>query len=136
MNKNFKPIARVRVRIANRDSKVSLNLKRPLRAYLDTGASVSVLPPSALEALQRTGPLQKEDVQIQTMNGLKPATIIKNATLCVNSICFRGEVAIMDVTDGDLMLGSDFLSSAQCVIDFKKKRVKCKKGEFKFHMEH
>ena len=131
-----KPFATARLTIRNNQTGYGWRSPKPMKVFVDSGASITLLPPSALPVLkQKTGGFDMMPARIQTANGMKEAFALKDVSLCLEKSCFRGNVLITDGINGDVLVGSDFLTKAGCSVDFKKKVMKCKGGQLKFRME-
>jgi hypothetical protein len=107
-----------------------------MKVFVDSGSTITILPPSALSVLREsTGHFVTAPARIQTANGIKEAMALKDVSLCLEASCFRGDVVVTDGINGDVLIGSDFLTKAHCTVDFKKKTMKCKGGMLRFRME-
>ena len=131
-----KPFATARLTIRNNQTGYGWRSPKPMKVFVDSGASITILPPSALAVLkQKTGGFDMIPARIQTANGMKEALALRDVSLCLEKSCFRGNVLITDGINGDVLVGSDFLTKAGCSVDFKRKRMRCKGGMLRFRME-
>lgn len=136
MSAKHKPFATARLTVRNNQTGFGWRSPKPMKVFVDSGASITILPPSALPILkQKTGSFDIIPARIQTANGVKDAMALKDVSLCLDESCFRGNVLITDGINGDVLIGSDFLTKAGCIVDFKKKTMKCKGGTLRFRME-
>lgn len=131
----FKPFATAKLTVKNNRSGQGWKSPKDMRIFVDSGASISILPPEAIPTLKSMGAFESMPARVQTANGIKEATALKDATLCLDAVCFRGNVLISDGINGDVLIGSDFLSKAGCKLDFKKKTMNCGGRKIKFKME-
>jgi predicted aspartyl protease len=132
----FKPFATAKLTVKNNRTGFGWKSPRDMRIFVDSGASITILPPEAVPILkQKAGAFESMTARVQTMNGVKDATAIKDATLCLDAACFRGNVLISDGINGDVLIGSDFLTKAGCKLDFKKKTMVCGGKKIRFQME-
>jgi hypothetical protein len=130
-----KPFAVARMSLRNnRTGKTSRSIGK-VKAFLDSGSSISLFPTRALAALQETGDFGEAKAIVQTANGVKEAVALKDVSLCLNEVCFRGDVAILDDIPGDVLIGTDFLKAKKCKIDFKKNTLICEGKKLPFHLE-
>lgn len=135
-NGKHKPFATARVAVRNNQTGRAWQSPKPMKVFVDSGASITILPPSALPVLkQKTGGFDMIPARVQTANGMKDAFALKDVSLCLDGSCFRGNVLVTDGINGDVLIGSDFLTKAGCTVDFKKKSMKCKGGRLRFKME-
>lgn len=131
-----KPFAIARLTIRNNQTGHEWRSPKPMRVFVDSGSTITILPPSALPVLRRyTGEFSAVPGRIQTANGVKDAMALKDVSVCLEASCFRGDVVITDGINGDVLVGSDFLSKARCAVDFRKKTMKCRGGRIRFRME-
>lgn len=132
----FKPFATAVLTVKNNRTGFGWRSPRDMKVFVDSGASITILPPEAVPVLkEKTGHFDSMPARVQTANGVKDATAIKDATLCLDAVCFRGNVLISDGINGDVLIGSDFLSKAGCKLDFKKGTMKCGGKRIRFKME-
>lgn len=135
-NGKHKPFATARLTVKNNRTGYGWRSPKSMKVFVDSGASITILPPSALPVLKlKTGAFDMIPARIQTANGVKDAMALKDVSLCLDESCFRGNVLITDGINGDVLIGSDFLTKAGCTVDFKKKTMKCKGGTLRFRME-
>ena len=131
-----KPFAFGRLTVKNNQTGFGWTSPKPMKIFVDSGASITILPPSALPVLkQKTGNFDMVPARVQTANGIKEAIALKDVSLCLEGSCFRGNVLVSDGINGDVLVGSDFLTKAGCKVDFKKKTMKCRGGQLRFRME-
>lgn len=132
----FKPFATAHLTVKNHRTGEGWRSPKNMKVFVDSGASITILPPEAVPILkQNVGAFDSMPARVQTANGIKDATAIKDATLCLDAVCFRGNVLISDGINGDVLIGSDFLTKAGCKLDFKKKTMTCGGKRIKFKME-
>jgi hypothetical protein len=131
-----KPFAAAHLTVRNNQTGKNWKSPKRMRVFVDSGASITILPPSALPVIRdQIGNFDMVPARIQTANGVKEAVAMRDVSLCLDESCFRGNVLITDGIDGDVLIGSDFLTKAGCTVDFKKKTMKCKGGTLRFRME-
>lgn len=122
----LKPFAEGRVRITNRKNGKTFESKKPMRAFIDSGASSSLLPMGSLKELDALiGPFDAKPARVVTGNGLKDVLMLRDVKICVDHCCYHGDVLVTDETPGDLMLGMDFLSQSKAKIDFGSSQLVC-----------
>jgi hypothetical protein len=132
----FKPFATARLTVKNNRTGFGWRSPRDMKVFVDSGASITILPPEALPMLKKkTGNFDSTPARVNTMNGVKDATALRDATLCLDTACFRGSVLISDGINGDVLIGSDFLTKAKCKLDFKKGTMNCGGKRIRFKME-
>jgi len=132
----YKPFATAKIAIRNNETDRAWQTPKPMKVFVDSGSTITILPPSALPVLEKkTGPFSKVAVRMQTANGVKEAIALKDVSFCLEKSCFRGNVLISDGIQGDVLIGSDFLTKAGCEVDFKRKTMKCKGSQIRFRME-
>lgn len=127
--------ATAKVTIINLSTGETLRSKGKGKVFVDSGATISILPESALGLLETTGPLQKSKAHFETANGVKEATAVHNVSICVEKICYKGDVLVTNDIPGDLLIGTDFLSAKKCKIDFEAKTMKCGSKDISFNLE-
>ncbi|MGH9389657.1 MAG: retroviral-like aspartic protease family protein [Vicinamibacteria bacterium] len=132
---SFKPFARERIAVVNHRARKVVVSKEKVPIFVDSGASISILPERLRPFFETAGPFKEEKAVVQTANGLKEVVSLKDVTLCVENVCSRGNVLVSDSAPGTLLIGSDFLSRAKCKVDFEKKVMKCGGRKIKFVME-
>lgn len=131
-----KPFAIARVFVRNPRTGFSWKSPKTVKAFIDSGASMSIITPNTLSVLkEKTGAFDSVPVKAQTVNGEKEATALRNVSFCLNKVCVKGNVLVTDGISGDILIGSDFLSRARCKLDFDKHSMKCKGRSIKFKME-
>lgn len=131
-----KPFATARLTVRNNQTGYGWRSPKPMKVFVDSGASITILPPSALPVLKsKTGSFDIMPASIQTANGTKEAVALKDVSLCLDASCFRGNVLVTDGINGDVLVGSDFLTKAGCSVDFRRKTMRCKGGTLRFRME-
>lgn len=132
MTRRFRPFAKVELVVT---PKGGSEWRAPgVKAFLDSGSSISILSKeTADKVMKKTGALQTSPAKIQTANGEKEATALKNAKLCLNGVCYQGHVLISDGIFGDILVGSDFLS--KCRMDFPSRTLHCSGKKIAFEME-
>ena len=132
----FKPFASSRVTIKNHRTGKSWQSPKPMKVFVDSGSTITILPPAALPLIQqKTGQYDIIHARINTANGVKDAVALEDVSFCLKDSCFRGNVLITDGIAGDVLLGTDFLAKAGCSMDFKRKKMKCKGGNIPFKLE-
>jgi len=131
-----KPFATAHLTVRNNQTGQGWRSPKRMKVFVDSGSTITILPPSALPVLKmKTGNFDMMPARIQTANGVKEAIAMKDVSLCLDGSCFRGNVLVTDGINGDVLIGSDFLTKAGCTMDFKKKTMKCKGGTLRFKME-
>jgi len=126
----LKPFAEGRVRITNRKNGKTFESAKPMRAFIDSGASNSLLPMGSLKELDAMiGPFNAIPARVVTGNGLKDVLMLRDVKICVDHCCYHGDVLVTDETPGDIMLGMDFLSQSKAKIDFDKSTLVCGVGQ-------
>lgn len=122
-----RPFAQGRIKITNLSTgKSHTTPSKPLAAaFVDSGASSSILPMAALDALRGIGPLRITPAKVITGNGVKDVLQVNGVEICLNHCCYRGSVLVTDETPGSMMLGMDFLTQSKAKIDFKKSTMVC-----------
>lgn len=136
MQRKFKPFAVAKVTVKNHNTGKVFHSPSPMKVFVDTGASITIVPTEALPILKHeTGDLETVPTKVQTVNGVKDAIAIKNTTICLDDVCYRGDVLVSDGIAGDVLVGSDLLSSRKCKVDFWKKEITCQGKKIPFSME-
>ena len=126
----LKPFAVGRLRIKNRQNGKTIESKKLIRAFVDSGASSSLLPIVALGDLDPAiGPFSVKPAKVVTGNGLKDVLMLENVEICLEQCCYHGDVLVTDETPGDLMLGMDFLTQSKAKIDFENSTLVCGIGQ-------
>jgi hypothetical protein len=134
--RRFKPFAKATLRVRNNRTGFVFKSPKPMQIFVDTGADHTVLPSQAMPVLrERTGDFDTVPAKVQTVNGVKDASALKDVSVCLDAICYRGNVVVLDSVGGDVIIGSDFLASKECSIDFKKRRISCKGGKIEFNLK-
>jgi hypothetical protein len=134
--RRFKPFALATLSVKNNRTGFVFKSPKPMKIFVDTGADHTVLPIQAMPVLrERTGEFESIPAKVETVNGIKDASALKDVSLCLDAICYRGNVIVLDSVDGDVIVGSDLLASKKCSIDFKEKLIKCQGEKIKLKME-
>ena len=132
----FKPFAKATLRVKNNRTGFVFKSPKPMRIFVDTGADHTVLPTQAMPTLrEHTGDFDTVPAKVETVNGVKDAMALKDVSVCLNAICYRGNVVVLDSVNGDVIMGSDFLASRKCSVDFNKKRIVCEGREIRLNLE-
>lgn len=135
-DKGIKPFAVSRISIKNNKTGRTHRTAHRVKVFVDSGASISILPEEALSFIeQKTGEFETVPARIQTANGIRDAKAIKDATVCLDEVCFRGNVLVSGDVPGGMLVGTDFLSKAKCRIDFPKKTLTCGGKKLPFQLE-
>lgn len=128
--------------IGNPRTKKFFTSNGSVEVFVDSGATISMLKssPALDEAMSKLGPIKSEKARIHTANGEKEVTRIKNLDLCLSAtpkgvVCYRGDILVSDSIPGDLLIGTDFLSSQKCNINFHKRTFKCNEKKLPFKLE-
>jgi hypothetical protein len=124
-----------RVLVLNLTSGRNIRSKGKTKIYVDSGATVTIIPERLLPALEGTGPLEKSAAHFETANGIKEATAIHNVSVCLEKVCYKGDILVTGDIPGDLLIGTDFLSAKKCKIDFEAKTMKCGSKDIPFNLE-
>lgn len=136
MARRFKPFAKASVLIKNNRTGFVWKSPKPMKVFVDTGASITVFPAEAMPVLkEKTGPFDVAPARIQTVNGPKDAVALRDVSFCLEAVCYRGDVVVTDGVAGDVMVGSDFLASQKCAVDFSKRRIRCEGRDLPFRLE-
>jgi predicted aspartyl protease len=131
-----RPFALSAVSIRNHRTGRSWDSPRPVKVFVDSGATMTVISPKALADIRlKTGDPTLVHARVNTVNGERDAYAMKNVSLCLGRSCMKGSVLVMDGISTDILVGSDFLSKAKCKVDFERSGMKCKGGKLKFRME-
>lgn len=134
--RKFKPFAKATVTIRNNRTGFVWRSPKAMKVFVDTGASITVLPFEAVPVLkEKTGPFDVAPARIQTVNGPKEAVALRDVSFCLEAVCYRGDVVVTDGVAGDIMVGSDFLASSKCAVDFGRKRIRCEGKDLPFKLE-
>lgn len=97
---------------------------------VDSGASgLSLAAGVAKKAKKKIGPLSVAVRPSMTAAGKVLMPVLKGVAYCVGKSCVKGDVGVN--FSGETLLGMDFLETASCQIDFKKRRMVCSGQEFK-----
>lgn len=134
MSQPFKPFAFAKIALINHRTRKVVVSKEKVHVFVDSGASISILPKRLEPFFGTVGPFQETDAVVETANGPKEATALKDVTICVQDVCSRGNVLVSDPVPGGLLIGSDFLTRAKCKVDFEKKEMVCGGRKIKFEM--
>lgn len=122
----LKPFAEGKLRITNRKTGKTFEMRNTARAFIDSGASGSLMPMIALKALDKAiGPFSVKAAKVVTGNGQKDVLMLEDVKICVDHCCYHGDILVTDETPGDLMLGMDFLSQSKAKVDFDKSTLVC-----------
>jgi len=121
------PFAEGRIRITNLSTGKSYTTPaKPLaNAFVDSGASSSILPVASMKTLVEIGPLKVRPARVMTGNGAKDVLQVDDVEICLNHCCYRGSVLVIEETPGFMMLGMDFLTQSRAKIDFKNGTMVC-----------
>jgi hypothetical protein len=131
-----KPWATATLTIKNHRTGETWKSPGTMKAFIDSGASISIIPPEAVPILKdQVGHFDSAPAKVQTANGMKDAIALKNVSLCLNEICYRGNVLVTDSIGADLLVGADFLRASHCAIDFGHPAMTCKGKKIPFTME-
>lgn len=131
-----KPYAHGKIFIRNNRTGFSYRTKEKVKIFVDSGASITILPPAAHAILeQKTGKFDVSEARMLTANGVRSAKALKDVSFCLNKACFRGNILVSDGFTGDALIGSDFLRKTGCVVDFKKRTLTCAGKRIPFSME-
>jgi predicted aspartyl protease len=103
--------------------------------FVDSGATVTMLHPNVAQHLERIGPLETSKASIHTANGIKEVTRVKDVNLCLNAVCYHGDIMVSDGIPSDVLIGTDFLSSKKCKINFDKRTFECGKKKLPFALK-
>lgn len=118
----------------HRQGKISSKGKRPI--YVDSGATITSIGEDLYGALDSGYTLKKRTQEIQTAKGVHEVPILENVMLCLDrDTCYKGPMAVMPNTIGDVLIGTDFMLTNKCRIDFDKKTFQCGKKKFTFKLE-
>jgi predicted aspartyl protease len=132
----FKPFARMSLSVKNPRTGAVWKSAGKIRAFLDSGASISIVPQSLADEIKaKTGEFEIAPAKVETANGQKEATAMKHAKVCLEEVCYRGNVLISGGFMGDMLVGNDFLSRAKCKMDFKARMLNCLGKKIPFTME-
>lgn len=132
----FKPFARVDFSITNPKTGSSWKSPRKIKAFLDSGSSISIIPHALADEIKgKTGEFETVPARVETANGEKEAVAVRNARVCLQEVCYRGNVLISGGFTGDMLVGSDFLSRTGCRIDFRTRTLECSGKRIPFTME-
>lgn len=136
MSNKKKPFATAVITIKNKTSREAVRSNGVAKIFVDSGASVTVLPERMASSLEsKMGTIPSEQINIQTVGGPKSVRKLKNVELCLGHVCAASDVIVTDGSFGDLAIGADFLTRAKCTIDFDKQIMKCGGKTIKFTME-
>lgn len=130
-----KPFAYARLTIRNNKTGRTVKSEGKAKIFVDSGASISIIPSRHIQALKTTGDFDVALARIETANGVREATALKDVSLCLDKVCFRGDVVIIEDVPGDILIGTDFLTSARCKVDFAKKTLECKGKKLSFSID-
>lgn len=122
----IKPFASGRIRITNRKTGKTFQTAKPKKAFIDSGASGSIISKATLRKLySKIGPFQTKPGKVVTGNGIKKIRLLEDVEICIDHCCYGGEVMVTDETPGSIMLGTDFLTQSRTSIDFGKGTMVC-----------
>ncbi|MGH9391578.1 MAG: retroviral-like aspartic protease family protein [Vicinamibacteria bacterium] len=130
-----KPFASARITIRNNKTGRTVKSRGKAKIFVDSGASISIIPSRHIPALQTTGGFDVARARIQTANGVRETTALKDVSLCLDKVCFRGDIVVIEDVPGDILIGTDFLQSAKCKIDFSKKTLECGGRKLSFSLD-
>ena len=132
----LKPFAVAHVSIKNNKTGRTHRTGHKVKIFVDSGASISILPEESREFIEkRTGAFEELDARIQTANGVREAKALKDASVCLDSVCFRGNLLVSGDIPGGLLIGTDFLTQAKCKVDFEKRTLSCGGKTLPFQLE-
>ncbi|XP_056014993.1 uncharacterized protein LOC130052872 [Ostrea edulis] len=104
------------------------------KLLVDTGATVTVLSKAVFDTLQGITINETTDVvqDILSAGGTPLKTYGKiTITVSIGNLSFHQPMVIADIT-ADGSLGLDFLHGNECIVDVKRKILRCNQGEFPF----
>lgn len=133
----LKSFASAKISVTNQSTGRGVRSKGRAKVFVDSGATITILPERALKSLEATGPLEKSDAQFMTANGVKDAITVHNLSVCVDKVCYKGDILVSDGIEGDILLGTDFLAAKKCKLDFdqKSRGMKCGSKNIPFNLE-
>ena len=91
--KGIKPFASGRIRITNRKTGKTFHGPKVQKAFIDSGASGSVISESTLRKLySKIGPFRTKPGKVITGNGIKKIRLLEDVEICIDHCCYGGEV--------------------------------------------
>lgn len=132
---NNRPFTTVRLTIGNPETGKQIRTK-PMKVFLDTGASVTIIPVEALAAIDPIiGPFKASGGRVRTANGIKKVLTLENVKFCIDECCIQGNILVTDQVPGTALIGSDFMKKTKTKVDFGKRLFICNGSKKKMTLE-
>ena len=90
----------------------------------DTGATNSFISTSAVKCLELQNPqITKVQISLPSGNSMPCSSIFKNVNIIIENINFPSNLFVIDLQEFDVILGMDFLSKYNAIVDCRRQRV-------------
>lgn len=131
-----RPFTRSRVSLGNLSTKKTVRDSRRVPVLLDSGSQVTVIRSESVPVIEKmVGPFKKVQGRMATASGEVDVTYLKDVHVCVDDVCATVNVISAPKLPVPVLVGTDFMTSARCSIDFRKNEMRCGKKNLKISME-